>query len=129
RQITEAFIATVVPQALLHLRMLCERHLGTMPLLVGEPGVKLGIKILLDRPNEVGADRLANAVGGHMLYPEPLIVVDFGTATTFDVVDGDGNYTGGVIAPGINLRLEALQKATAMLPSISVVTPAHVIVM
>lgn len=127
RQISEAIIATVVPQALLHLRMLCERHLGTVPLVVGEAGVELGIKVLLDRPNEVGADRLANAVGGHLLYPGPLIIVDFGTATTFDVVDGEGNYTGGVIAPGINLSLEALHNATAMLPRIAVGTPARVI--
>jgi type III pantothenate kinase len=127
RQISEAIIATVVPQALLHLRMLCERHLGTVPLVVGEAGVELGIKVLLDRPNEVGADRLANAVGGHLLYPGPLIIVDFGTATTFDVVDGEGSYTGGVIAPGINLSLEALHNATAMLPRIAVGTPARVI--
>ena len=127
RQINEAIIATVVPQALLHLTMLCERHLGTKPLVVGAPGVRLGIKVLLDRPNEVGADRLANAVGGHMLYREPLIIVDFGTATTFDVVDSDGNYTGGVIAPGINLSLEALHNATAMLPRIAVATPTRVI--
>jgi type III pantothenate kinase len=127
RQIGEAIIATVVPQALLHLRMLCERHLGTIPLVVGEAGVELGIKVLMDRPNEVGADRLANAVGGHLLYQEPLIIVDFGTATTFDVVDGDGNYTGGVIAPGINLSLEALHRATAMLPRIAVGLPTRVI--
>jgi type III pantothenate kinase len=127
RQIGEAIIATVVPQALLHLRMLCERHLGAIPLVVGEAGVELGIKVLMDRPNEVGADRLANAVGGHLLYQEPLIIVDFGTATTFDVVDGDGNYTGGVIAPGINLSLEALHRATAMLPRIAVGLPTRVI--
>jgi type III pantothenate kinase len=127
RQIEQAIIATVVPQALFHLRMLCERHLGTTPLVVGEPGVELGIKVLLDRPNEVGADRLANAVGGHLLYHEPLVIVDFGTATTFDVVDGEGNYTGGVIAPGINLSLEALHNATAMLPRIAVDKPTHVI--
>src|SRR5450432_1128461 len=126
-KITESIIATVVPQALLHLRMLCEKHLGTKPLVVGEPGVELGIKVLLDRPNEVGADRLANAVGGHLLCPEPLIIVDFGTATTFDVVDGDGNYTGGVISPGINLSLEALHGATAMLPRIALAAPARVI--
>jgi len=127
RQIDEAIIATVVPQALFHLRMLCERHLGLAPLIVGEPGVQLGIKVLLDAPAEVGADRLANAVGGHLLYQEPLIIVDFGTATTFDVVDGEGNYIGGVIAPGINLSLEALHNATAMLPRIAAHKPTHVI--
>jgi len=127
KSIREAIIATVVPQALFHLRMFCERHLAAKPLVVGDPGVKLGIKVLVDRPNEVGADRLANAVGGHALYPKPLIIVDFGTATTFDVVDGAGNYAGGVIAPGINLSLEALHTATAMLPRIAVETPARVI--
>ncbi len=126
-EIGESIIATVVPQALLHLRMLCEKHLHTRPLVVGEPEVKLGIKVLLDRPNEVGADRLANAVGGHLLCPEPLVIVDFGTATTFDVVDGEGNYAGGVISPGINLSLEALHGATAMLPRIAVAAPARVI--
>jgi len=126
-KITQSIIATVVPQALLHLRMLCEKHLGTKPLVVGEPGVELGIKVLLDRPNEVGADRLANAVGGHLLCPEPLVIVDFGTATTFDVVDGEGNYVGGVISPGINLSLEALHGATAMLPRIAVAPTARVI--
>jgi type III pantothenate kinase len=127
RSIRESIIATVVPQALLNLRLLCEKHLGTKPLVVGEPGVTLGIKVLLDRPNEVGADRLANAVGGHLICPEPLVVVDFGTATTFDVVDGEGSYAGGVISPGINLSIEALHSATAMLPRIAVAAPPHVI--
>ena len=77
--------------------------------------------------SEIGADRLANAVGGHVLFRRPLIVVDFGTATTFDVIDADGNYTGGVIAPGINLSLEALHQATAKLPRIAVEAPARVI--
>jgi type III pantothenate kinase len=127
KEIQEAIIATVVPQALFHLRMFCERHLGTKPLVLGEARLKLGIKVLIDRPNEVGADRLANAVGGHALYPVPLIIVDFGTATTFDVVDRAGNYCGGVIAPGINLSLEALHNATAMLPRIAVAKPPRVI--
>src|SRR5262249_47332354 len=90
RGIKESIFATVVPQALLNLGLLCEKLLGTKPRVVGGPGVKLGIKVLLDRPNEVGSDRLANAVGGHLICPEPLVIVDFGTATTFDVVDGEG---------------------------------------
>jgi type III pantothenate kinase len=94
---------------------------------VGEPEVELGIKVLMDRPHEVGADRLANAVGGNLLYREPLIVVDFGTATTFDVISAEGDYCGGVIAPGINLSLEALHGATAKLPRIAVERPAKVI--
>lgn len=126
-QIKGAIIATVVPQSLFHLTMLCEKHLKTTPLVVGDQAVKLGIKVLLDRPAEVGADRLANAIGGHIEYKKPLVVVDFGTATTFDVVDGEGNYVGGAIAPGINLSLDALHNATAKLPRIAVEQPARVI--
>jgi type III pantothenate kinase len=126
--VTDAIIATVVPQALFHLRLLCERHLNTRPLIVGEPEVALGIDVRMDMPaHEVGADRIANAVGGHVMFRRPLIVLDFGTATTFDVVDGEGNYVGGVIAPGINLGLEALHGATAKLPRIAVERPARVI--
>jgi len=127
RQIKEVIIATVVPQALYHLRMFCERHLGTLPLVIGEPGVELGIRVLIDKPHEVGADRLANAVGGHILHPGPLIVVDFGTATTFDITDADGNFIGGAISPGINLSLEALHVATAKLPRIALEPPTRVI--
>lgn len=127
KAVRETIIATVVPQALFHLRMFCEKHLEAPALVVGEAGVALGIRVLVDKPNEVGADRLANAVGGHVLFHLPLIVVDFGTATTFDVIDGEGNYAGGVIAPGINLSLEALHQATAKLPRIAVEAPGRVI--
>lgn len=122
-----AIIATVVPPTLFNLKQLCKRYFHTAPVVVGEPDVELGIRVLMDRPQEVGADRLANAVGGNLLFKEPLIVVDFGTATTFDVVDGNGDYCGGVIAPGINLSLEALHGATAKLPRIAVERPANVI--
>jgi type III pantothenate kinase len=122
-----AIIATVVPPTLFNLKQLCKRYFNTAPVVVGEPDVELGIKVLMDRPHEVGADRLANAVGGNLLFREPLIVVDFGTATTFDVVGRDGDYCGGVIAPGINLSLEALHGATAKLPRIAVERPAKVI--
>jgi type III pantothenate kinase len=127
RLITETIIATVVPQALFHLRMFCERHLAAPPLVIGEPGVELGIRVLMDKPNEVGADRLANAVGGHLLYPGPLIIVDFGTATSFDITDAEGNFIGGAIAPGINMSLEALHMATAKLPRIALEAPSRVI--
>lgn len=129
KAIDAAIIATVVPQSLFHLNMLCETHLGTKPLVVGDPSVKLGIEVKMDIPmSTVGADRLANAVGGHITYNgKPLIVVDFGTATTFDVVDQSGNYIGGAIAPGIVLSVEILHSATAMLPRIVVERPAHVI--
>ena len=126
--ISDAIIATVVPQALFNLRMLCERHLKTVPLIVGDPAVDLGIEVLMEMPTrEVGADRLANAVGGHAMFGRALIIVDFGTATTFDVIDGKGNYCGGVIAPGINLSLEALHMATAQLPRIAVAAPGRTI--
>jgi len=89
--------------------------------------VDLGINILLDRPEEVGADRLVNAVAAHQCYQGPMIVIDFGTATTFDVVDADGNYCGGAIAPGINLSLEALHMAAAKLPRVAIGRPRSVI--
>jgi type III pantothenate kinase len=120
-------ICTVVPQALFNLRSLCQNYFKSEPLVIGDPKVDLGIKALVDRPSEVGADRLANAVGAHLLYPGPAIVVDFGTATTFDVVDAEGNFCGGVIAPGINLSLEALHMATAQLPKIALAKPAKVV--
>lgn len=115
-----AIIASVVPEVNFNLVTLCRRYCRTEPLLVGEKGVKLGTKALVDRPDEVGADRLVNTVAAHDRYKGPLIVVDFGTATTFDVVDGEGNYCGGVIAPGINLSLHALEMAAAKLPSIRI---------
>lgn len=115
-----AIIASVVPEALFHLVSLCRRYFHCEPLVVGEPGVELGVEILMDRPEQVGADRLVNAVAAHDRYRKPVIVVDFGTATTFDVVDGDGNYAGGVIAPGINLSLEALYQAASKLPRVEI---------
>jgi type III pantothenate kinase len=128
KKITGAIIASVVPQSVFHLTMLCEQHLKTKPLVVGDPAVKLGISVKMDIPvSTVGADRLANAVGGHITYQKPLIIVDFGTATTFDVADGQGNYLGGAISPGINLSVEILHSATAMLPRIAVERPARVI--
>src|SRR5262249_10315133 len=94
----------------------------------GVSAVDLGVKVLRDRPaGGVGAARLANAVGGHVMFQRALIIVDLGTATTFDLVDADGNYLGGVIAPGINLSLEALHTATAQLPRIAVAAPKRVI--
>src|SRR5262249_9053331 len=84
-------------------------------------------KILLDHPDEIGADRIVNAVGGLAKYKPPLLIVDFGTATTFDVVDRDGNYAGGAIAPGINLSLQALHMPAAKLPSIGIAPSTRVI--
>lgn len=125
--IKAAIIATVVPANVFTLKTLCRRYFGCEPLVVGEPGVNLGLTIQLDRPEEVGADRLVNAVAAHARYRGPLIVIDFGTATTFDVVAANGDYLGGAIAPGINLSLEALHMAAAKLPRIAVGRPKSVV--
>ena len=122
-----AIIATVVPAALFDLRQLCRRYLKVEPLVVGDPEVHLGLKVLTDRPEGVGADRLVNAVSAHALYGGPLIVVDFGTATTFDVVSAEGDYEGGVISPGANLSAEALHKAAAMLPRVAVARTTSIV--
>ncbi|MDJ0950398.1 MAG: type III pantothenate kinase [Alphaproteobacteria bacterium] len=125
--IDAAIIASVVPKADHPLRSLCRQYFSCEPVLIGAPGVDLGIRVLVDNPAEVGADRLVNTVGARTRFPGPLIIIDFGTATTFDVVDGDGNYFGGVIAPGINLSLEALDAAAAKLPRVAIERPAKVI--
>jgi type III pantothenate kinase len=122
-----AVIASVVPEVNFNLLTLCRKYCKTDPIVVGAKGVALGTKALVDRPEEVGADRLVNTVAAHDRYTAPLIVVDFGTATTFDVVDRDGNYCGGVIAPGINLSLAALQMAAAKLPSVRIARTERVI--
>ncbi len=127
QDITAAIIASVVPAMVFGLKTLCRRYFHCEPLVVGDDGVYLGLSVLLDRPEEVGADRLVNAVAAHKYYKGPLIVIDFGTATTFDVVDGDGNYCGGAIAPGINLSLEALHMAAAKLPRVAIGRPKQVI--
>lgn len=125
--ISAVIIASVVPAIVFNLKTLCRRYFGCEPRVVGDEGVDLGIQVLLDRPEEVGADRLVNAVAAHKFYRGPLIVIDFGTATTFDVVDGQGNYCGGAIAPGINLSLEALHMAAAKLPRVAIGRPKQVI--
>lgn len=115
-----AIIATVVPQALFNLRLLCQTYFGVDPLVVGEPGVELGMKVLLERPQDAGADRIVAAVAGHKQFGGPLISIDFGSATTFDIVDEDGNFVGGVLSPGIQLSIEAFYLMTARLPRIKV---------
>lgn len=115
-----AIIATVVPAALFDLRLLCRRYLKCEPLVVGDPDLDLGIEVHIDRPEAVGADRLVNTVAAHERYKGALIVVDFGTATTFDIVSAKGDYEGGVIAPGANLSAEALHKGAAMLPRVAI---------
>ena len=125
-QVTRCVIGTVVPAALYNLRRLCRDWFGTEPL-IARSILDWGFRIMVDRPQEVGADRLLNSLAAHHHYKGPLIVIDFGTATTFDVVDVDGNYMGGVIAPGINLSIEALHGAAARLPRIGIGRPQSVI--
>jgi type III pantothenate kinase len=125
--IDQAIIASVVPSTIFNLSRLCTERFGSRPLIIGEDGVYLGIEVLIDRPEDVGADRLVNAVAAYDLVGGPLVVLDFGTATTFDVVDGEGNYRGGVIAPGVNLSLDALHQAAAKLPKVDIVKPPRVI--
>lgn len=124
--ITDAIIGTVVPQALFDLRLLCTTYFDCEPMVVGLD-ISLGIEIKMDEPASAGADRICNAVATHKHHGGPAIVIDFGTGTTFDIVDAKGNYRGGVIAPGINLSLEALHNVSAQLPRIAVVRPARVI--
>ena len=106
------------------LKTLCRKYYNCEPLIIGDKTVDIGIGVLA---SDVGADRLVNAAAAHSRYTGPLIVIDFGTATTFDVVDSEGNYYGGVIAPGINLSLDALHMAAANLPRIAVQKPKDVI--
>ena len=122
-----AVIATVVPPTLFNLQRLCRKYFKVEPLVVGGEGVRYGIALAVDNPREVGADRIVNAVAAHASTPGKLIVVDFGTATTFDVItespDGGGVYRGGAIAPGINLSMDALYSHAAKLPRIAVEPP------
>jgi type III pantothenate kinase len=123
RPIDDVVIASVVPQTLFNLTGLARRLGCADPLVVGAPGVDPGLRIALPNPGEVGADRIVNAGAAHARWPGDLVVVDFGTATTFDVVTADGAYAGGVIAPGINLSMDALYAAAARLPRIAVAPP------
>ena len=125
--ITGTIFASVVPSVSFNLDRLCRECFGYEPLVVGSASVDLGLKVLLDNPGEAGADRLVNAIEAAATYGPPLIVIDFGTATTFDVVDNDGNHCGGVICPGIYLSIEALHNAAALLPKIDVVKTEKVI--
>jgi type III pantothenate kinase len=125
-EISRAVIGTVVPAALYHLRRLCRDWFYAEPL-VARANLNWGFEIKVDQPGEVGADRLLNSLAAHQEFGGPLVVVDFGTATTFDVVDHDGAYLGGVIAPGINLSIEALHRAAARLPRIGIGRPQSVI--
>jgi len=119
-------ISSVVPQSIFNLRNLSRRYMNIEPLVIGE-NAKLGIEVRITKPTEAGADRLVNAIGAHLMYPGDLLLIDSGTATTFDVVSADGAFEGGLIAPGINLSLHALHEAAAKLPRIAIQKPERVI--
>ncbi len=125
-EISGIVIASVVPPIDWILRQFCERYFNHKPLFI-EPGVKTGLPILTDNPGEVGADRVANCVGAFQRYGGPSIVVDFGTATNFDVVSARGEFLGGAIAPGMNVAAEALFARAARLPRVEIRRPQKVI--
>jgi type III pantothenate kinase len=116
-------IGTVVPRALHNLEVLAAKYFHVEPLIAGQGAAAWPIKLDVDEPHNVGADRALNAIAAHAKHEGELIVVDFGTATTFDVVDASGSYKGGIIAPGINLSLDALVAAAAKLPRIAIEAP------
>ena len=125
KSLSRAIVSSVVPEANFHLLGFCAKYLKSDPVMV-DANVA-GIEVDLDHPEEVGADRLVNAVAVKAFYKYPVIVIDFGTATTFDVIDEKGRYSGGAIAPGINLSIEALNRAASKLPKVSVKKPPGVI--
>ena len=118
-------IGTVVPRALHNLEVLASKYFHAEPLVAGQGAAAWPIHFDVDEPQNVGADRALNAIAAHARYPGELIVIDFGTATTFDLVDGSGSYKGGIIAPGINLSLDALVNAAAKLPRIAIEAPRN----
>jgi type III pantothenate kinase len=119
-------IASVVPPLETLVRQMCERYFGIKPLFI-EPGIKTGMPVHYDNPAEVGADRIVNAVAAYEKFKQSCVVVDFGTATTFDAVSARGEYLGGVIAPGIGISAEALFLRTARLPRVDIKKPPHVV--
>lgn len=125
--IDEVIISSTVPRVVFNLRVLADRYFGTRPLVVGKPGCLLPHEPRVDPGTQVGPDRLVNTTGAFDRHGGDLIIVDFGTATTFDVAAEDGAYVGGVIAPGVNLSLEALHMAAAALPHVDVSRPEKVI--
>jgi type III pantothenate kinase len=125
--ITDVIISSTVPRVVFNLRILADRYFNTRPFVVGKPDCALPVDVRVDEGTGVGPDRLVNTVAGYDLFGGDLILVDFGTATTFDVVDADGAYVGGAIAPGVNLSLQALHKAAAALPHVDIAKPQRVV--
>lgn len=126
KQVEGVILSSVVPPLNLVLERMCEKYLDRKPLVVG-PGIKTGLNIKYEYPREVGADRIVNAVAAIHYYGTPLIIVDFGTATTFCYVDEQGRYWGGAIAPGIGISTEALVSRASKLPRVEIAKPPHVV--
>jgi type III pantothenate kinase len=125
-QLQEAVLGSVVPPLVATFQEALDRHFGIKPLVV-EAGIRTGVRICTDNPKEVGADRIVNTLAAHRLYGGPAIIIDFGTATTFDVVSKEGDYLGGAIAPGLTLAMEALFQHAAKLPQVELVRPRYAI--
>ena len=126
-EITEVIVSSTVPRVVFNLRVFSDRYFHCRPLVVGKPDCALPADPRVDEGPQIGPDRLVNAAGAFARHGGDLIVVDFGTATTFDVVAADGAYVGGVIAPGVNLSLEALHNAAAALPHVDITKPQKVV--
>jgi type III pantothenate kinase len=121
--ISDVIVSSVVPEADFHLKRFCQAYFKRTPLFVSHVDVYPPIGIAIDQPEQVGADRIVNAVAVAHFYQVPAVVIDFGTATTFDVIDGRGRYCGGAIAPGVDISLSALHQAAAKLPRVSIKRP------
>ena len=126
-KIDEVIISSTVPRVVFNLRVLCDRYFDCRPLVVGKPECLLPVEPRVDPGTRVGPDRLANAAAAFDRHGGNVVVVDFGTATNFDVIAEDGAYVGGVISPGVNLSLEALHQGAAALPHVDISQPEHVI--
>ena len=125
--IDQISISCVVPPLLATIEDLCTRYIYNIPPLIVGPGIKTGVRICTDNPREVGADRIVNTAAAHRLYGGTMIVIDFGTATTFDVISKNGDYLGGAIAPGIGIMADALFTRTSKLPTVELITPERTI--
>ena len=127
RRVDGVALCSTVPMVLHEMREMIVRYFGDRPSVVVEPGVRTGVPVLMDNPREVGSDRIVNALAVNHLYGGPCIVVDFGTATTFDVVSARGEYIGGAIAPGVEISLDALGRRGAQLRKVELLRPRSVI--
>ncbi|TCP22526.1 pantothenate kinase [Scopulibacillus darangshiensis] len=125
-QVKGIIISSVVPSIMFSLERMCEKYFRQKPVIVG-PGIKTGLNLKSDNPKEIGADRIVNAVAATTYYQSPIIIIDFGTATTYCFVDEKDNYIGGAIAPGINISTEALYTQASKLPRIEISKPPHIV--